>query len=114
MIYTQQGGVLELLPDSSSVAEQNITGILWKHGPNKAAEWDQGFGPDVDYYLTYRDRTELDKLTGRLVVNNTNKEDSGVYSVEVNGRLQKKTYNVTVISKYELCDVKDKYHGLCL
>ena len=88
-----------MLPDTSSVTEP-ITGILWKHGPNKAAEWDQGFGPDVDYYLTYRDRTELDKLTGRLVVNNTNKEDSGVYSVEVNGRLQKKTYNVTVISKY--------------
>ena len=99
MIYAQQGGVLELLPDSSSVPEP-ITGILWKHGPNKAAEWDEVLGPDVDYYLTYRDRTELDKQTGRLVVNNTNKEDSGVYSVEVNGRVQKKMYNVTVISKY--------------
>ena len=98
MKYIQQGGVLELLPDPSSVTEP-ITGILWKHGPNKAAEWDEVHGPDVDYYLTYRDRTELDKLTGRLVVNNTNKEDSGVYSVEVNGRGQSKTYKVKVIGR---------------
>ena len=101
-----------MLPDTSSVTEP-ITGILWKHGLNKVAEWDQGFGPDVDYYLTYRNRTELNKETGRLIINNMTKEDSGVYSVAVNGRLQSKTYMVKVISKYKLCPLKDTCYGSC-
>ena len=106
MIYIPpQGGVLVLLPDTSSVTEP-ITGILWKHGLNIAAEWDLGFGPDVDYYGTFRDRTQLDKETGQLVINNMTIEDMGVYSVEINGRLVNKTYTVKQMSEYELCPMK--------
>ena len=107
MIYIPPQGVLRLLPDLSSVTEP-ITGILWKHGPNKAAEWDVGFGPDVDYYGTFRDRTQLDKETGQLVINNMTIEDCGEYSVEINGRVQSKTHTVKEMSEYELllCPMK--------
>ena len=90
-------GVLELLPDPSSVPD-NITGILWKSGLNKVAEWDEGFGPNVDIYSTYRNRTELDKETGKLIVRNVTKDDNGEFSVEINGRLQIMTYVVEVLS----------------
>ena len=108
MIYIPPQGVLRLLPDPSSVTEP-ITSILWKHGLNKATEWDLGFGPDVDYYRTYRDRTELDKETGQLVINNMTIEDIGEYSVEINGRLLSKT-TVKQMSEYELCPVKIMCH----
>ena len=108
MIYVPPLGVIHLHPDLSSVTEP-ITGILWKHGLNKAAEWDLGFGPDVDYYGTFRDRTELDKETGQLVINNMTIEDIGEYSVEINGRLLSKT-TVKEMSEYELCPVKVMCH----
>ena len=99
MIYVPPQGVLRLLPDLSSVTEP-ITGILWKHGPNRAAEWDLGFGPDVDYYGTFNNRTQLDKETGQLVINNMTIEDIGEYSVEINGRVQRKTHMVKQMSEY--------------
>ena len=111
MIYIPPQGVLRLLPDPSSVPKP-ITGILWKHGPNKAAEWDLGFGPDVEYYGTFKKRTELDKETGQLVINNMTINDTGEYSVHINGRMLNKT-TVKQMSEYELCPVKIMvYHNI--
>ena len=103
MVNTEED--LELHPVHSS---EPISGILWKIGPNKVAEWDEGFGPDVDYYGPFKDRTTLDKKTGKLIIKNMTKEDSGIYSVEVNGRLQSKTYKVEVTSKHALHHEKQK------
>ncbi|XP_038854202.1 uncharacterized protein LOC120051418 isoform X1 [Salvelinus namaycush] len=90
----QVGGELVLTPDKSTVPDP-ITSILWKHGRNKVAEWDKGFGLDI--YGTFKERTTLDQTTGELTISGLMKTDSGVYSVEFNSKLLDKTYTLSVI-----------------
>ena len=102
MKYITLGGTLQLIPDARSVPEP-ITGIVWKNAENEFAKWDKDNG--TDFYGTYKERTELNNETGTLVIKNMMKEDSGEYSVEINSRMQCKTYKVEVISKSALCPV---------
>ncbi|NP_001134732.1 SLAM family member 7 precursor [Salmo salar] len=88
------GGELLLTPDKSTVPD-SITGILWKHGNNKVAEWDKDF--DLDIYAAFKERTTLDQTTGELRISGLMKTDSGVYSVEFNSKLLDKTYSLSVI-----------------
>ncbi|XP_071186097.1 SLAM family member 7-like isoform X2 [Salvelinus alpinus] len=89
------GGELVLKPDKSTVPH-SITSILWKHGKNKVAEWDNGFG-GLDIYGAFKERTTLDQTTGELRISGLMKTDSGVYSVEFNSKLLDKTYKLSVI-----------------
>ncbi|XP_070298571.1 lymphocyte function-associated antigen 3-like [Salvelinus sp. IW2-2015] len=84
-----------LKPDKSTVPD-SITGILWKNGKNKVAEWDNDFG-GLDIYAAFKDRTTLNQTTGELRISGLMKTDSGVYSVEVNSKLLDKTYTLSVI-----------------
>ena len=57
--------VLDLFPEP--VADR-ITDILLKHGLDKATEWGEVSGPEVDYiYGIFKERTELNKETRKLV-----------------------------------------------
>ena len=87
---------MELLPDSRAVPE-HITEILWKHGHNMVAEWIKDFG--LDYYKTFRNRTTLDIVTGRLVIDNMTVEDIGVYSLKINNEYNNRTYLMKEMSK---------------
>ena len=90
---------VELLPDSRAVPE-HITEIQWKHGHIMVAEWLKRFGEfGVDYYGTFRNRTTLDTVTGRLVINNMTVEDIGVYSLKINNKNHNKTYLMKEMSK---------------
>ncbi|XP_071186106.1 CD48 antigen-like isoform X2 [Salvelinus alpinus] len=89
------GGELVLKPDKSTVPH-SITSILWKHGRNKVAEWDKGFG-GLDIYGAFKERTTLNQTTGELRISGLKKTDSGVYSVEFNSKLLDKTYKLSVI-----------------
>ncbi|XP_045555009.1 uncharacterized protein [Salmo salar] len=89
------GGELVLTPDKSTVPD-SITSILWKHGNNKVAEWDNDFG-GLDIYAAFKERTILDQTTGELRISGLMKTDSGVYSVEFNSKLLDKTYTLSVI-----------------
>ncbi|XP_029596620.1 uncharacterized protein LOC115179340 isoform X3 [Salmo trutta] len=89
------GGELLLTPDKSTVPDP-ITSILWKHGKNKVAEWDNAFG-GLDIYADFINRTTLDQTTGELRISGLMKTDSGVYSVEFNSKLFDKTYKRSVI-----------------
>ena len=93
MKYIRLEGTLQLIPDARSVPEP-ITGIVWKIDGKEFAKWDGTvfYGP--------KKRTELNITTGMLVIKNMMKEDSGEYSVEVNGRLRRKVQ--VQVSKYEL------------
>ena len=92
-----------MIPDNSSVTEP-ITGIVWKIAEKEFAKWDKENGT-VFYGPKDKEHTQLDNTTGMLVIKKMMKEDSGEYSVEVNGRMQCKTYAVEVIGKYSLCAV---------
>uniref|UniRef100_A0A4W5PX59 Ig-like domain-containing protein n=1 Tax=Hucho hucho TaxID=62062 RepID=A0A4W5PX59_9TELE len=81
-LYRKVGEDIVLTPDKSTVTDP-ITGILWKHGKNKVAEWDNHFGLDI--YAAFINRTTLDQATG-----------DGVYSVEFNGK-PLKTFTLSVI-----------------
>ncbi|XP_029596631.1 uncharacterized protein LOC115179342 isoform X4 [Salmo trutta] len=89
------GGELLLTPDKSTVTD-SITSILWRHGKNKVAEWDNAFG-GLDIYAAFKERTTLDQTTGELRITGLMKTDSGVYSVEFNSKLLDKTYTLSVI-----------------
>ncbi|KAK6325429.1 hypothetical protein J4Q44_G00047710 [Coregonus suidteri] len=94
-LYHKVGGELVLTPDKSTVTYP-ITSILWKHGKNKVAEWDKDFG-GLEIYGAFKERTSLNLTTGELRISGLTKTDSGVYSVEFNGKLQDKTYKLSVI-----------------
>ncbi|XP_029612816.1 uncharacterized protein LOC115196280 isoform X2 [Salmo trutta] len=89
------GGDLLLTPDKSTVTDPIIS-ILWKHGKNKVAECDKDFG-GLDIYAAFKNRTTLDQTTGELRISGLKKNDSGVYSVELNSKLLDKTYKLSVI-----------------
>ncbi|KAM9396522.1 uncharacterized protein ACWYII_032349 isoform 2-T2 [Salvelinus alpinus] len=93
-LYHKVEGELVLTPDKSTVPDP-ITSILWKHGKNKVAEWDNDFGLDI--YAAFKERTTLDQTTGELRISGLMKTDSGVYSVEFNSKLLDKTYTMSVI-----------------
>uniref|UniRef100_A0A8C7M3W1 Carcinoembryonic antigen-related cell adhesion molecule 1-like n=1 Tax=Oncorhynchus kisutch TaxID=8019 RepID=A0A8C7M3W1_ONCKI len=93
-LYHEVGGELVLTPDKSTVPD-SITSIIWKHGKNKVAEWDQAFG-GLDIYGAFKERTTLDNTTGELRISGLKKTDSGVYSVEFNSKLLK-TYTLSVL-----------------
>uniref|UniRef100_A0A4W5JAS8 Ig-like domain-containing protein n=1 Tax=Hucho hucho TaxID=62062 RepID=A0A4W5JAS8_9TELE len=94
-LYHKVGGELLLKPDKSTVPDP-ITSILWKHGKNKVAEWDNDFG-GLDVYAAFINRTTLDQTTGELRISGLMTTDSGVYSVEFNSKLLDKTYTLSVI-----------------
>ncbi|XP_042152698.1 uncharacterized protein LOC112266358 isoform X3 [Oncorhynchus tshawytscha] len=94
-LYLKVGGELVLTPDKSTVPD-SIISVLWKHGKNKVAEWDQGFG-GLDIYASFKERTTLDNTTGELRISGLKNTDSGVYSVEFNSKLLDKTYKLSVI-----------------
>ncbi|KAK6325426.1 hypothetical protein J4Q44_G00047680 [Coregonus suidteri] len=94
-LYHKVGGELVLKPDKSTVPGP-IPSILWKNGKNKVAEWDKDFG-GLDIYASFKERTTLDLTTGELRISGLTKTDSGVYSVEFNGKLLDNTYKLSVI-----------------
>ncbi|TDH01625.1 hypothetical protein EPR50_G00182290 [Perca flavescens] len=98
--YFRDGGVLTM--DVGSTSSERLYNILWKINGDLLAEWikDQVTGEDLvplTYYRSFRGRTTLDVTTGRLVINNMAKADMGVYSVEVNNKVQNEKYNAVLI-----------------
>ncbi|XP_045074100.1 uncharacterized protein LOC123486989 [Coregonus clupeaformis] len=93
-LYHKVGGEIVLKLDKSTVPGP-ITGIIWKHGKNKVAEWDEYFGLEI--YAAFKGRTTLNQTTGELRISGLKKTDSEVYSVEFNSKLLDKTYKLSVI-----------------
>ncbi|CDQ76529.1 unnamed protein product [Oncorhynchus mykiss] len=93
-LYLKVGGELVLKPDKSTVPD-SITSILWKHGKNYVAEWENEFDR-LNIYGVFEGRTTLNQTTGELRISGLKKTDSGVYSVEFNRKLLDKTYKISV------------------
>ncbi|XP_074503201.1 CD48 antigen-like isoform X2 [Sebastes fasciatus] len=94
-VYFTDGGDLTLkvrppLPDHIHI-------IVWIFNDNLLAEWVE----DVGYYLRIRGRANLTTETGQLIINKMSKEDEGVYSVEINDRVQSERYQAKLIKKVQ-------------
>ncbi|XP_071381763.1 T-lymphocyte surface antigen Ly-9-like [Centroberyx affinis] len=92
-LYKKVGDNVVLSPDLSSLTGP-ITSIVWKHGPDMAMEWD---GMEVDSYRQFKDRGDLNNSTGELKITGLTREDSGLYTAEINYKATSQT-QLSVIS----------------
>ncbi|XP_039640078.1 uncharacterized protein LOC120548121 [Perca fluviatilis] len=114
--YFKDGG--ELTMDLRPPPPEPLYNILWKRSGDLVAEWikDQVTGSvlvPLTYYRTFRDRTTLDLTTGRLVIKHMTKADTGVYSVEVNNKVQNERYNAVWIQEVPQPEVEPRPLTCC-
>ncbi|KAL1005607.1 hypothetical protein UPYG_G00061280 [Umbra pygmaea] len=95
------GDSLVLTPNN---VPTNVHSIIWKNGKDKVAEWDKDFGLEI--YGNYKGRTELDQTTGHLTIKNLWIKDSGLYSVEINSKVLKRTFTVSVFKAVPIPQIK--------
>ncbi|KAK9541285.1 hypothetical protein VZT92_001342 [Zoarces viviparus] len=86
--FTESGS---LTLDVSPPYPEPIQIIVWKFRGDLLAEWVEDQVP-VEFSHSFNGRTTLDIKTGRLVINSMSKNDTGVYSVEINNNVQSVSY----------------------
>ncbi len=91
--YFVVGGTLNLRPRVSEA----ITNIVWKLKVDMVAEWVEGKLDEV--YPPFVDRAFMDKTTGSLEIKNMTEADAGLYSVEINRKVQGQRYKAIAIMK---------------
>uniref|UniRef100_A0A3Q3B348 Ig-like domain-containing protein n=1 Tax=Kryptolebias marmoratus TaxID=37003 RepID=A0A3Q3B348_KRYMA len=69
-----------------------ITSITWKLNGDIVAEWIEGAG-DLEYFRDFRGRSNLDFNTGVLIIRSMSKTDEGVFTVEINNKIQGLVYS---------------------
>ncbi|XP_060896370.1 uncharacterized protein LOC132975673 [Labrus mixtus] len=94
MAYFKIGGELNLKPDFSDA----IRNILWKLKGDLVAEWVKDAVP-LDYYGRFEGRTTLDLNTGQLTMKNLSKNDEGLFSFEINNKIQPVSYTSKAIEE---------------
>ncbi|XP_075935109.1 uncharacterized protein LOC142934580 [Anarhichas minor] len=87
--FFTEGGNLTL--DASPPYPDLIIIIVWKFRGDLLAEWIKDKVP-VEFSRSFNGRTTLDTKTGRLVINSMSQADTGVYSVEINNKVQSVSY----------------------
>ncbi|XP_060943029.1 SLAM family member 5-like [Limanda limanda] len=73
-----------------------ITSVEWTHNRNLVVEWVEN---ELEFFGSFKGRTELDKGTAQLTVHNATQSDTGEYKVEINNQLQSQVYKAAVIKK---------------
>ncbi|XP_042082424.1 uncharacterized protein LOC121815435 [Haplochromis burtoni] len=91
--YFKLGGTLVLKPASVSA---RITSVVWKWDGGLLAEWVEDVIP-LTYYGRFGGRSEVNTNTGVLEIRNMTAADTGVYSVEINSRVQSQTHQAVRI-----------------
>nr|ACQ58068.1 CD48 antigen precursor [Anoplopoma fimbria] len=94
--YFEDGGSLEL--EVRPPHPETIKNILWKCDGNLVAEWYDVIVP-LEFYGRYNGRTTLNTKTGLLVINKMTKADMGLYSMEINSKVQNEIYRAKLISR---------------
>ncbi|KAJ8253209.1 hypothetical protein GJAV_G00210310 [Gymnothorax javanicus] len=92
VLYGLVDGEVMLIPEPFS---EKLDRILWKHGEDKAAEWE----PDaLEYFRIFKGAASLNETSGTLALRNLNSKFNGFYSAEINGKPSTKRSNLIVIS----------------
>ncbi|XP_035248800.1 uncharacterized protein LOC118213757 isoform X29 [Anguilla anguilla] len=90
-LYGKDGGEITLTPGPFSGPLERI---VWKHGGDKAIEWEGGI---TDAYRQFRGSTSLNETTGEMRITNLDSTFNGVYSSDVNGIQATKKWKLTVL-----------------
>ncbi|XP_064175947.1 uncharacterized protein LOC135246413 isoform X5 [Anguilla rostrata] len=90
-VYGKRGGEITLSPGSLSGPLERI---VWKHGDDKAIEWEAGI---TDAYHQFKGSIFLDTRTGEMRITKLDSRFNGVYSSDVNGIQATKKWKLTVL-----------------
>ncbi|XP_067261446.1 T-lymphocyte surface antigen Ly-9-like isoform X1 [Chanodichthys erythropterus] len=87
-------------PVSGSVAP-STTSIIWKHRNNagivvKVIEWDRDDGSFDIPNANFKSHARLDKDTGELTLRDLQLKHTGVYTIDINSKEQRKQFSLTV------------------
>uniref|UniRef100_A0A3P8T786 Ig-like domain-containing protein n=1 Tax=Amphiprion percula TaxID=161767 RepID=A0A3P8T786_AMPPE len=93
--YLEVGGKLVLRPEPVS---GGITSITWKLKGGIVGEWNKETLP-LEFSPAFQGRASMDTTTGVLEISNMMKNHSGLYTVEINDRVQEGGYDVEVIKQ---------------
>ncbi|XP_064175948.1 uncharacterized protein LOC135246413 isoform X6 [Anguilla rostrata] len=90
-VYGKKGGEITLSPGSLSGPLERI---VWKHGDDKAIEWEAG---QTVAYRQFRGSTTLDAKTGEMTITKLDSRFIGLYSSDVNGVQATKRWTLTLL-----------------
>lgn len=95
-------------PVSGSIAP-STTSIIWKHRNNagivvKVIEWDRDDGSFDIPNANFKSHARLDKDTGELTLRNLQLKHTGVYTIDIDSKEQRKQFSLTV--KGELMEME--------
>ncbi|XP_062270544.1 uncharacterized protein LOC133976363 [Scomber scombrus] len=79
-LYGKLGGEAVLTSDHVG---STITNITWKHASDMAMEW-HGTGKPLSHGK-FKVRSVLDTRTGEMIIAGLTRDDSGIYTAEING-----------------------------
>ncbi|CAK6975457.1 uncharacterized protein LOC128354439 isoform X2 [Scomber scombrus] len=109
-LYRIIGDKVVLTPDS---VVNPINNIVWNHGPYVAMVWHLNAGEPLSH-RQFKDRGSLNISTGVMTITGLTRDDSGIYTVEINDKVYNKT-QLNVISPVPeptisvLCDPEMTY-----
>lgn len=95
------------VPETGSLAP-STTSIIWKHRDNagvvvKVIEWDlEDDSTDIPN-AKFKSHATLDKSTGNLYLKYLQLKHSGIYTVDINGKEQRKQFTLTVMGELMYC-----------
>jgi len=90
-------------PVSGSVSP-STTSITWKHKDNgvvvKVIEWEREDDSTVIPNPKFRSHASLNKQTGELTLKHLQLKHTGVYTLDISGKEQRKQFVLTVIGEH--------------
>ncbi|CAB1442724.1 unnamed protein product [Pleuronectes platessa] len=93
-LYFEEGKPLVLTPPRQGSV---ITSVVWQVNGNLVLEWVNI--NDIEFFGSFKGRTELNLSTAQLTVNNAKQSDGGEYRVEINNQQQSQVYTAKVIKR---------------
>ncbi|XP_054479992.1 T-lymphocyte surface antigen Ly-9-like [Anoplopoma fimbria] len=93
-VYKKVGDDVVIKPGNTAVSSP-ITHIVWIHVPNIAAQFDK---EGLDLYHQFQKRGNLNISNGEFTITGLTRNDSGLYTAEINNVVKRPNILLTVIS----------------
>lgn len=73
---------------------------MWKRGKDKVVEWDDQ--SEVRAFLSFKDRVDLDTVSGNLTINKLTPSDEDEYGIESPSVRNNTKFTLRVIGEYAI------------